>query len=889
MATGEYRRGEVQDPNEGRLQTSSPKRRVSARNTGTGPAITVHGVKAHMPNGAVYEALDTMASLGYGVTRDEYVKAKKQEFNRGAMLAAAGSTEEAMRKERGTSGATERGYRAMGLLSTTQRWYDDQMVDATGEGSQMDPVEFADRMSVAFQDLYTGDPDEDALMDSLGTDLLMRLGTTQRQANAAFLKQKTVDEYERLLVATGTGASATGVTLADLVDNQNPPVSGMTEADMTGSQFNATRLTLSEDRPDLYVELAEKGFPGMSPGQRETLGNAYEAFQERQRNQYNRQLQLDLDGLLNDASTGQIGITQGLERLEQIRDAHNQDDGWINGQASALTSMVRGYRASQRSSGRNKEPISFEIQAKVQDVLLGMKAGAYDREEAYAQVDKIMQQNGVSDQSYRSKVINQVLAGNDRQFDTVVNNLEKLHEEREKKRAKLVEAADLARDPVAFATSSGDKQKASFDTIRAAIAEQAQAKIASGIPASSAQEWAVNRTLSEMARLNFADPRAATSMTQSLSTGVLDDQGQTNPEALQSLEMFRVMRDDLNRPGVAEKLLKTEDARNVAAMAVDNLGAYSDPEEALRTAYQAVIGAPGSFQERQQRAIRDLTTPEGADALTAASDAAIRSMTQGSRLWAGATAVVTTSLGHIFGNGEDDSATRWWVVDEADREYAMANSTRFRDQVTGRAQSLMLQSPGLTAQAAATRAANELKARSSVVAGQIVTAPPGMSIRNQMGLDQFSGTDVEQAAVERYIAEYGMEMWGSQFNTHWDRVTAANPETAWTSDMADMVRARSLHVELIDDGRATALRLTPIVPKAAMSTTPMSAIAGAISKTIASIAGEGDLYEDPNVMVLPSRVVPLAEIGGLYRAARERDLDAQRQRSLGKILMRGLN
>jgi len=652
---------------------------------------------------------------------------------------------------------------------------------------------------------------------------------------------------------------------------------------VSSARFEATRAALTQDRDDLYAVLQQQEFKGLTPGQQDTLYKAHQAMISRRSNEFNAELTLSLDALITDAQTGHISPQQGLERLSTLQKRFERDDRWMQAQANQITSSIRAFRSSERArvnalaDAREAKRIADEGKPDaaaffaVQDVLFAQAQGNLTREEALEQVQAVATSNGITDKSFLNRSLTQILSVNKQKFAETQRALVQEAEQAEQEASRNAALQAMAHNPMVFAQASAGDQKAAFTQIREQTAVEAQRLLDEGqVDQVGATDWAAQKLVKEMARLSYVDPEATRATSTILGRGVLDADGQVTAEAVQALEMVRQLQQEYGRADLAGKLLTTPEAKNVAYGAIESLSAYADPAEALRMSFQSYVSAQGSMQERAQIIRERLSSPSGQQELRTATEAAVEDLQMSPSVLSGGWAAISTGLDATFGTGANNDLARWMRSDRESFEHAVKNSEKFKEIVRADAARRMLQSPAIEMTTAVREAAVDVQSRSAVIAGQVVTAPAGMSIKKQMGLDQFPGQGVEQFAMHRYLQEFGPDLWGPQFGIFKTRVP-----TDHTTAEDLLATSATVHVQLVDDGRATAIAVTPLVPAPSLITQPTEVVASKISAALASLSGTGDLFVDPSIVHMPTKVIPLSEIGGLYRAERKQQLEQQ--------------
>jgi len=872
----------VSDPNAGRLQSPSSRGRIGVPGIRTGRPVSVEGLAAATEISPLQQTLGEISRVLGGEAQNQYVQGQQAQFVKGQMLQAAGVSQEEAEIEGGTA-ATQRGYKTMELATSAQRWYDQTLQNVLDSDREMAPDEFAERQGEAFRELMTGDPAADNFLNAIGADLLPKVASIQAKAHADFNKQRTVEAYQDALMAVGTGKADMGLHVADLMDDANPLVSGLSEAEVSSARFEAARASLNQDRDDLYAVLQQQEFKGLTPGQQDTLYKAHQAMISRRSNEFNAELTLSLDALITDAQTGHISPQQGLERLVTLQERFERDDRWMQAQANQITGSIRAFRSSERvranalEDAREVKRIADEGRPDadaffaVQDVLFAQAQGNLTREEALEKVQEVVTSNGITDKSFLNRSMTQILSVNKQKFAETQRALVQEAEQAEQEASRNAALQAMAHNPTVFAQASAGDQKAAFTQIREQTAVEAQRLLDERqVDQVGATDWAAQKLVKEMARLSYVDPEAARATSTIIGRGVLDADGKVTAEAVQALEMVRQLQQEYGRADLAGKMLTTSEAKNVAYGAIENLSAYADPSEALRVSFQTNVSAQGSMQERAQSIRNHLGSPSGQQELRTATEAAVEDLQMSPSVLSGVGAAISTGLDATFGTGANNDLSRWMRSDRESFEHAVKHSDKFKEIVRADATRRMMQSPAIEMTTAVREAAVDVQSRSAVIAGQVITAPAGMSIKRQMGLEQFPGQGVEQFAMHQYLQEFGADLWGAQFGTFKTRVPT---DIATSEDL--LSTSATMHVQLVDDGRATAIAVTPLVPAPSLATQPAEVVASKISAALASLSGTGDLFVDPSIVHMPTKVIPLAEIGGLHRAERKQQLEQQ--------------
>lgn len=870
----------VNDPNAGRLQSQGSGGRLSVPALRSGRPVAVEGLEGAVDESPISRTLGEVAGVLGGEVQKQYLEGQRAQFVKGQMLAAAGVSAEQAERDGGTA-ATARGHRSMTLATSVQQWYDTSLRNVVETDREVDPQEYAEQQGERFREMLTGDEAADNFLNAMGSDLLPRLATIQAQAHADYNKERTLEAYQNALLAIGTSQADMGLSAADLLDDANPLVDGLSDAEIASARFEAAKTALNQDRDDIYAVLQDKGFSGMTPGQQDTLYRLHQGLISRRSNAFNADLTLSLDSLIQDAQSGQISAQHGLERLAILQERFEKDDRWMTAQANQITGSIRAFKSAQRARA---ERLADVAEAKriadegkpdaqtffaVQDVLFQQSQGRLTREEALEQVEQVVTEHGVTDKAFLSRSLTQILGVNKQRFAETQRALVQLAQESEQDAARDTALQAMTHNPLVFAQASANEQKQAFAQVKADTAQQAQRLLQEGqVDEEGATDWAAQKLVKEMARLSYVDPEAKTATTAILSRGVLDADGAVTVEAVQSLEMVRQLQQEYGRPDLAAELLTSAEAKNVAYSAIENLSAYADPSEALRIAFQSNVSAKGSSADRAAEVKTLLATPGGQEELASATKAAVEGLQVSPSVLTGVGAAISTGLDAAFGSGADNTLSRWMRSDRESFEHAVKSSDRFKAVVQADAARRMQGNPAIQMQTAVREAAVDVQSRSAVIAGQVLTAPPGMSVKKQMGLEQFPGAGVEQFATHRYLQEFGKDLWGEQFDTFLERVPT---DQTIAEDLP--VRSATMHVQLVDDGRASAIAVTPIVPAPTLVTQPAEVIASKLTQALASLTGDGPLFVDPSIVQMPTKIIPLAEIGGLYRAERKLELE----------------
>lgn len=838
------------------------------------------------------QALQNLARFAGGALGDELNKAADKDEIEGRIAREQGKTLEQLQQV-GANQYTERGWKNMDTVIAAQEWYEGKVAAIDGADAQLDPDAYRASLAEEFYGMRTGDEHTDALIMSLAEQNLPKLGAAQLTANLAYNKNKTITTAERLIYNMGT--SDAGIDSVDnLLDFDNPPVDGLTREEHIKVAVSAAQNALAAGKPEIFLALRDKGFDGVSVAEQTTLLQSYEKWEAKQATQYNRDLTLETQAILTRAYEGNTSLNQSLADLEALQEKYDRGDGWIMAASSQVAAAVRAGR--QMAVARNTAAASAAAEAEeakriadvsfqVQDVLMDVRDGAISREDAADVVHGIAVAAGIRDPiAFRNRQLPSIMSGHRGVIEDTRRAAIKAAEKEAKALEEAAEMTGILTDVQSFHDAAPKKQRVAVDALLGSIDEQVQELIQTeGLDPAAATDLSTGLKVEALATRDYVHEPTQRVLTAAFSTSPLNAEGEIKPGVLQALSMIKQFGDKHGKYGLALKYLSSPEAKAYATAVLDNLEAFPDPQDALTMAYEQNLGSPEQYEARKQAVVAEMAKPQNAAVLDAAVDNAVEQMTVSPTTVSGAGALVSSALSSVstmfgFSDADDRSFQNWYYSDPANRSGAFED-VEFKAEVRRRAQQLRVGHPGLTAAQAAKMASSQLRDRSVVMAGKVLTAPEGTSILSRMGLEQFSQEpEVAHAALREFMLDNGPALWGDDWSERTKRVagflsstfgntkggTALAPDAGGTmaklyADFGDV------DVRILDP-QATTLVITPTMPELEFMDDPAAYVGGGVQNFLSWLSGT----EAPDDIIMPSQVVTLAEIGAWYKAKREK-------------------
>jgi hypothetical protein len=311
---------------------------------------------------------------------------------------------------------------------------------------------------------------------------------------------------------------------------------------------------------------------------------------------------------------------------------------------------------------------------------------------------------------------------------TRISSAQDAYEKEHEKSVELQAANSMGR----VATLKGEKQQKAIDLKRTEVLAflETQKSLSP-----EAKGEIVRQEMSDyLVKNNVVDEVWKANLSLDLTT-ISDKDGTIRPESASAFQDYLMLAQKANN-GYAAKFL-TEDAQKVVAIAENyTLGGFMNPAQALQAASEVMSRkASGQFSEPKAISETDLE--------------------------AGAAKIIKTFDSSWFGWRNDK--TRAYEVYDEELEQAQRDPALL-GMLKGFAYNHMLLDKNLKADDAMKLARNEVQNRMEYVMGNIVLSGKNSSIREDMGIADWTGPKAVDKVMLGYMREYGEEIWGKEFN-----------------------------------------------------------------------------------------------------------------------------
>lgn len=284
------------------------------------------------------------------------------------------------------------------------------------------------------------------------------------------------------------------------------------------------------------------------------------------------------------------------------------------------------------------------------------------------------------------------------------------------------------------------EQMQAWDIWKNTLTINASTKMAQGMPAEQAQEWANNQFLLQARKWGTSvDARTAREWTTA-ALSPIDSEGAATQEAVQALDMFTRLQE--LAPGVANKYITNPEAKAVMYTAAELYKLTASADSSLKEAVRMVKDG------KTAKSLADYVKDEG-------SQAAINEAVQ-ARLDDFDPGLFSTALGL--------RASTFYEVLDADIQKA-AQSPEFRRMVNFAAGRVKWQNPGMPPEAVAELAVSDVMNRAEYVMGNMLVQSTPTTLLEDMGMQGFQQPMVVNDAVLKFLQAKGKQMFG---DTQWD-------------------------------------------------------------------------------------------------------------------------
>lgn len=284
------------------------------------------------------------------------------------------------------------------------------------------------------------------------------------------------------------------------------------------------------------------------------------------------------------------------------------------------------------------------------------------------------------------------------------------------------------------------EQMQAWDIWKNTLAANTSLRLAQGMPAEQAQEWADNQFLLQARKWGTSvDARTAREWTTA-ALSPIDSEGAATQEAVQALDMFTRLQE--LAPGVANKYITNPEAKAVMYTAAELYKLTASADSSLKEAVRMVKDG------KTAKSLADYVKDEG-------SQAAINEAVQ-ARLDDFDPGLFSTALGL--------RASTFYEVLDADIQKA-AQSPEFRRMVNFAAGRVKWQNPGMPAEAVAELAVSDVMSRAEYVMGNMLVQSTPTTLLEDMGMQGFQQPMVVNDAVLKFLQAKGKQMFGE---TQWD-------------------------------------------------------------------------------------------------------------------------